>query len=95
MLIPFGENHLRRILQEGRSHYNRGRLHAGLGPGFSDPPPGISALALTGHRLLIDPGNLTAKIAKIAKTGQPSPIQKIIKIEIFRAVYPSDFPSAV
>jgi hypothetical protein len=38
------------------------------------------------------PGNFTAKIAK---TGQPSSIQKIVKIEILRAVYPIDSPSAV
>jgi hypothetical protein len=41
---------------------------------------------------LIAPGDLTAKIAKIAKTGQPSSIQKINKVGIFRAIHPSDFP---
>jgi hypothetical protein len=36
-LIPVGEAHLRRILRAWRIHYNRGRPHASLGPGFPHP----------------------------------------------------------
>jgi putative transposase len=37
-VIPFGERHLRRILREWISHYNRGRPHRSLGPGI---PAGV------------------------------------------------------
>ena len=40
-LIPFGENHLRRILLLWKSHYNRGRPHARLGPGLPESSPGF------------------------------------------------------
>ena len=33
-LIPFHERHLRGILRAWVTHYNRGRPHASLGPGF-------------------------------------------------------------
>jgi putative transposase len=36
-LIPIHEGHLRSILREWVTHYNRGRPHAGLGPGIPDP----------------------------------------------------------
>ena len=36
-LIPVGEAHLRRILREWVAHYNRGRPHSSLGPGFPEP----------------------------------------------------------
>jgi putative transposase len=36
-LIPFGEGHLKRILREWVSHYNRGRPHSSLGPGIPEP----------------------------------------------------------
>ena len=32
------EGHLRAILREWVTHYNRGRPHASLGPGLPDPP---------------------------------------------------------
>jgi putative transposase len=42
-MIPLNERHLRRIVREWVSHYNRGRPHSGLGPGIPDsrsaPPP--------------------------------------------------------
>jgi putative transposase len=50
-LIPFGENHLRRILRAWQAHYNRGRPHSSLGPGLPEPPPGLSAFLITSHQL--------------------------------------------
>ncbi len=37
-LIPVSETHLRLILSEWVTHYNRGRPHMSLGPGVPDPP---------------------------------------------------------
>jgi transposase InsO family protein len=37
-LIPISEAHLRCMLREWGSHYNRGRPHMSLGPGVPDPP---------------------------------------------------------
>jgi len=37
-LIPINERHLRRILTEFTTHYNRGRPHSALGPGIPEPP---------------------------------------------------------
>lgn len=36
-LIPVNERHLRRIVREFAVHYNRGRPHTALGPGFPEP----------------------------------------------------------
>jgi hypothetical protein len=49
-LIPFNERHLRWILREWVTHYNRGRPHASLGPGIPDPSPWPRPM-LTGHGL--------------------------------------------
>jgi putative transposase len=38
-LIPMSEGHLRAILNDWRTHYNRARPHMALGPGVPDPPP--------------------------------------------------------
>jgi putative transposase len=38
VVIPMTERHLRAILREWISHYNRGRPHASLGPGIPDGP---------------------------------------------------------
>jgi putative transposase len=38
-LIPIHEGHLRGILRQWVTHYNRGRPHASLGPGIPDPVP--------------------------------------------------------
>jgi transposase InsO family protein len=35
--IPFNERHLRTIVKFWTKHYNRGRPHSSLGPGFPDP----------------------------------------------------------
>lgn len=48
-MIPLNEQHLRRILAEWVSHYNRGRPHASLGPGIPDGPR--LASGSTGHQL--------------------------------------------
>ena len=50
-LIPFGEEHLRRILHLWQVHYNRGRPHSSLGPGLPAPPPGLPAALIAGHDL--------------------------------------------
>ncbi|MDH3317637.1 MAG: integrase core domain-containing protein [Gammaproteobacteria bacterium] len=39
-VIPISEAHLRLILKEWVTHYNRGRPHSALGPGVPDPPLG-------------------------------------------------------
>jgi len=36
-MIPLTENHLRTVLKQWVSHYNRGRPHSSLGPGLPDP----------------------------------------------------------
>ena len=51
-LIPFGETHLRRLLQQWRCYYNRGRPHSSLGPGFPEPSDGLPVpFQLHHHRL--------------------------------------------
>jgi putative transposase len=50
-LIPFGEEHLRRIVRVWKGHYNRGRPHAWLGPGLPEPSPGLPAPLLGGHQI--------------------------------------------
>jgi transposase InsO family protein len=41
-MIPLNERHVRRIIREWVSHYNRGRPHSRLGPGIPDPRPAPS-----------------------------------------------------
>ena len=36
-LIPINARHLRRTVREFADHYNRGRPHTALGPGFPEP----------------------------------------------------------
>jgi transposase InsO family protein len=50
-LIPFGEDHLRRLLRVWQGHYNRARPHSQRGPGLPQPPPGLPAAPLAGHHL--------------------------------------------
>jgi transposase InsO family protein len=52
-VIPLTERHLRAILREWISHYNRGRPHSSLGPGLPDPQPD-RVVASTGHELPSD-----------------------------------------
>src|SRR5262249_22599489 len=49
-VIPRTERHLRAMLREWITHYNRGRPHSSLGPGFPDPPPD-RRVASNGHQL--------------------------------------------
>ena len=48
-MIPFDEDHLRRVLLEWVAHYNRGRPHTSLGPGIPDAPD--LAAVESGHRI--------------------------------------------
>src|ERR1700730_10083293 len=50
-LIPIHEKHLRSILREWVTHYNRGRPHASLGPGIPDPSAERKQPVSTSHRL--------------------------------------------
>ena len=50
-LIPLNERHLRWILREWVTHYNRGRPHASLGPGMPDPSPELNQRVSAGHHL--------------------------------------------
>src|SRR6516165_5117798 len=53
-LIPLNERHLRSLLKEWVTHYNRGRPHASLGPGIPDLRSGQQQARLCGHRIPID-----------------------------------------
>ena len=48
-MIPLSERHLRSVLTDWISHYNRERPHSALGPGLPDDP--TRRTTLTGHRL--------------------------------------------
>jgi len=51
-LIPLSENHLRCILKQWVPHYNVGRPHMALGPGFPQSPPHLPVpLQMHRHRL--------------------------------------------
>ena len=50
-LIPIHETHLRSILREWVTHYNRSRPHTSLGPGIPEPLPEPNQFVSTGHRL--------------------------------------------
>ena len=50
-LIPFGEEHLPRVVRIWQVHYNQMRPHSRLGPGLPQPPPGLPAAAIVGHDL--------------------------------------------
>jgi putative transposase len=54
-LIPLNERHLKRILREFITHYNRGRPHSALGPGFPEPIQG--PVPPSGHRHRLPPGH--------------------------------------
>jgi putative transposase len=49
-VILLNDRHLRAVLREWVAHYNQGRLHASLGPGIPDRPPGTPARQ-NGHRI--------------------------------------------
>jgi hypothetical protein len=48
------DGHLRSLLKEWVTHYNRGRPHASLGPGIPDLRAGQQRAKLCGHHVLID-----------------------------------------
>jgi putative transposase len=50
-MIPVNERHLRRIVREFALHYNRGRPHTALGPGFPEPNQATVAAGHHQHRL--------------------------------------------
>ncbi len=50
-LIPFGEEHLRRVVRIWQGHYNTPRPHSQLGPGLRQPPPGLPAAAIIAQAL--------------------------------------------
>ena len=50
-LIPFNEQHLRLLLREWIGHYNRGRPHTSLGPGFPDRAMEVRRPISSGHRI--------------------------------------------
>ena len=58
-LIPLNERHLKRILREFITHYNRGRPHSALGPGF--PEPIEATVPASGHRHRLPPGHRVAR----------------------------------
>jgi putative transposase len=50
-LIPLNKRHLRWILREWVTHYNRGRPHASLGPGIPESSPELIRPVPAGHHL--------------------------------------------
>jgi len=61
-LIPLNDGHLRSLLKEGVTHYNRGRPHASLGPGIPDLRAGQQRAKLCGHHVPIDQQVVTKAI---------------------------------
>jgi transposase InsO family protein len=53
-LIPINEKHLKKVLTEWVTHYNRGRPHASLGPGIPDPNSDHGRVRPYGHEIPID-----------------------------------------
>ncbi len=62
--IPMSEAHLRSILKEWTTHYNRGRPHSALGPGVPDPPkaPAMGPKSESRHRLAASAVVLTKSV---------------------------------
>jgi len=50
-VIAVHERHVRHVLSEWVTHSNRGRPHAGLGPGISDPADECLRPCSNGHRI--------------------------------------------
>ena len=67
-LIPLNERHLRLLLQEWIGHYNRGRPHTSLGPGFPDRSTEVRRPTCSGHRIPdrrrdADSGRATSRVS--------------------------------
>jgi len=58
-MIPFSEQHMKRAVQEWVTHYNRGRPHSALGPGF--PEPVEADVPDSGHRHKLAAGHRIVK----------------------------------
>ena len=58
-LIPFSERHLKMTVHEWVVHYNRGRPHCSLGPGF--PEPSQANVPDSGHRHELPAGHRIVK----------------------------------
>jgi transposase InsO family protein len=50
-MIPLNERHLRHLLAEWVTHYNRGRPHSSLGPGIPDPSVAVLAAGPSRHEI--------------------------------------------
>ena len=58
-LIPLNARHLKRVLSEFATHYNRGRPHTALGPGL--PEPVQATIPVSGHRHRLPAGYRVSK----------------------------------
>ena len=63
-LIPLNGRHLRRIVGEFAVHYNRGRPHTALGPGF--PEPNATTVPASGYRHELPAGYRVGKRSVLA-----------------------------
>jgi transposase InsO family protein len=57
-MIPLTESHLRAILREWVTHYNRGRPHSALGPAVPDPPSRPTPAPASASRQHLQTGGL-------------------------------------
>ena len=57
-LIPISEAHLRAILKEWVTHYNKGRARSALGPGVPDSPPELALVSKSRSRHRLAAGAL-------------------------------------
>jgi hypothetical protein len=58
-LIPLNARHVKRVVSEFATHYNRGRPHTALGPGL--PEPSLATMPVSGHRHRMPSGYRVAK----------------------------------
>jgi putative transposase len=59
-IIPLSEGHLRKVLALWKTHYNRGRPHSSLGPGFPEPHAPFAHVQRHRHRF-DRPGSVVAR----------------------------------
>jgi transposase InsO family protein len=60
-LIPLNAQHLRRTVREFAFHYNRGRPHSALGPGFPEPTKATGPTPASGSRHRLPAGYRVAR----------------------------------
>jgi len=58
-LIPLNARHVKRVVSEFATHYNRRRPHTALGPGL--PEPSLATMPVSGHRHRMPSGYRVAK----------------------------------